>query len=100
LRSTCGLLNEYLQPRVFEELIIDSASRGSHNTGHLLRALASGKAPFCQLTTTLRISNLLIFSSPSQSHWQNPNVDETLQPLKEHYILPALKGLRNLKRVQ
>ncbi|KAJ3518598.1 hypothetical protein NMY22_g13596 [Coprinellus aureogranulatus] len=99
LRSTCTSLNEYLQPRVFEELIIDSATRGSHRTGHLLRALASGKVPYCHLAKTLRISSLLIFSAPSQSHWQNPNIDHTLQPLKEHYILPAMMGLRSLKRL-
>ncbi|KAF6745737.1 hypothetical protein DFP72DRAFT_973794 [Ephemerocybe angulata] len=100
LRRTCIELNEYLLERVFEELIIDSVARGSHSTGYLLKALSSGKAPACSaLTKTLRIHNLLIFSAPSQSNWQNPNQDARLMPLQGYCIAPALKALDNLKRV-
>ncbi|KAF6759746.1 hypothetical protein DFP72DRAFT_1004463 [Ephemerocybe angulata] len=100
LRRTCIELNEYLLERVFEELIIDSVARGSHSTGYLLKALSSGKAPACSaLTKTLRIHNLLIFSAPSQSNWQNPNQDARLVPLQGYCIAPALKALDNLKRV-
>ncbi|RXW17103.1 hypothetical protein EST38_g8757, partial [Candolleomyces aberdarensis] len=99
LRSTCTQLNEYLEPSVWEDLVIDSAQRGSHKTGDLIKALASEKIPCSSWTTTLHINSMVIFSSSTQANWKDPNMDSRLKPLQDHYIAPGFKSLRNLKRV-
>ncbi|TFK21477.1 hypothetical protein FA15DRAFT_758694 [Coprinopsis marcescibilis] len=98
-RATCYQLGEMLQERFFGEIWVDCVKHGSRRTGAFFRQLATGKSRASTFTKTLHIVNLVPFTHPAQSEWQNPDIDSHLRPIQQNFVAPAFKALRNVTTV-
>ncbi|EAU85228.2 hypothetical protein CC1G_06244 [Coprinopsis cinerea okayama7 len=99
LRAVCYRLDELLLDQLFSEISINCTQYGSQRTGALLRQLSTGKSRVSRVAKTLHIANLVPFTHPAQSNWQETDLDQGLRPIQQSYLAPALRALRNITTV-